>query len=54
MPTGLPTVSGIHAYGLARRGYDVTVATAYAPARSDAQRRGNPAVVEFKTGATAI
>ena len=46
---GVAYVSGIHAYGLAQRGYDVTVAAAYTPARSDTQRRGNPAVVEFKT-----
>ncbi len=46
---GLSHSSAVQAYGLARRGYDVTVATAYVPARSDAQRRGNPAVVEFKT-----
>ena len=46
---GVAHVSGTHAYGLAQRGYDVTVATAHSPARSDAQRQGNPAVVEFRT-----
>ncbi len=48
MPTGLPLCPPSTPTAW-RGGYDVTVATAYAPARSDAQRRGNPEVVEFKT-----